>query len=50
MITVANASVKYDNRFVFRDLGFTLPKGKIGAILGSNGRGKTSLLKAIVRK
>ena len=48
MITVTNASVKYDNRFVFTDLGFTLPKGKIGAILGSNGRGKTSLLKAIV--
>ena len=48
MIDVSNASLKYEHDFIFKDLGFTLPTGHIGAILGSNGRGKTSLLKAIV--
>jgi ATP-binding cassette subfamily B protein len=37
------------DRLALRDLSFTLPAGKVIAIVGENGSGKTSLLKLIAR-
>jgi phospholipid/cholesterol/gamma-HCH transport system ATP-binding protein len=35
------------NRLIFDDISFTIPKGKITAIMGPSGTGKTTLLKLI---
>ena len=39
----------YGDRFVVQDVGFALEKGQILALLGRNGAGKTSTLRAIAR-
>ena len=48
MIRVEGAAFRYGERWVFRGLSFELERGRTGAILGPNGRGKTTLLKALV--
>ena len=48
MIALDGASFRYGEEWVFRDVNFTLEKGQAAAILGPNGRGKTTLLKTIV--
>ena len=48
MIEVRSLGFSYGECWVFRDVNFTLEAGKIAAILGPNGRGKTTLLKSIV--
>ncbi len=48
MIEVDGAGVAFGGRFVFRHLGWRLERGEILAILGRNGRGKTTLLRALL--
>ena len=50
MITVEGLSyhLPRDRRAVFRDLSFRVPDGAVFAILGPNGRGKTTLLKTVL--
>jgi len=47
MLEVENLSVRYGKHVALADVALTLPKGEIAAILGANGAGKTSLLKAV---
>jgi len=47
MITVSDAGFRFAETWVYRDLSFTVSSGEIVAVLGPNGRGKTTLLKAI---
>ncbi|QEH94909.1 ABC transporter ATP-binding protein [Gluconobacter thailandicus] len=48
VIQVKNAGHWFTpSQWLFRNLGFTVNEGEITAILGPNGRGKTTLLKAI---
>ena len=48
MLRMERASQSYDGeRWQFRDLGFELRAGEITAILGPNGRGKSTLLRVL---
>lgn len=46
MLHVSKLGIRYTD-WVLRDLSFFLPEGQVLAILGPNGRGKSSLLRAI---
>ena len=48
MIRVEDADFRYRDTWIFRGVNFELGRGQTGAILGPNGRGKTTLLKSIV--
>lgn len=48
MITVDRAGFRFDERWIYRGVSFEAEPGDMVAILGPNGRGKTTLLKAIV--
>ncbi|GAB1439699.1 molybdate ABC transporter ATP-binding protein MolC [Providencia sp.] len=48
MIQVEHLSFMIGKRQLFTDLSFHQPKGSIGAILGPNGRGKTTLLRLLL--
>jgi branched-chain amino acid transport system ATP-binding protein len=49
MLEVENLSVSYGKHVALADVALSVPKGEIAVILGANGAGKTSLLKAIAR-
>lgn len=42
-ITFADVSFSYDEEPVFKDLNFTIPRGKVTAIVGPSGSGKTTI-------
>lgn len=48
MIGLENGSVSFGSRTLFKDISFNLPRGRSMAILGPNGRGKTTLLRAVL--
>ncbi|EJD6538199.1 ABC transporter ATP-binding protein [Providencia rettgeri] len=48
MIDVEQLNFTIGQRQLFTDLSFKQPKGSIGAILGPNGRGKTTLLRLLL--
>lgn len=48
MIGLADAAVAFGNRTLFSGVSFTLPVGRSLAVLGPNGRGKTTLLRALL--
>lgn len=48
MIGLTNARVRFGSRTIFEDLTFTVPKGECMAILGPNGRGKTTALRSML--
>ncbi len=50
MIKIIDASFKYDddNKYVFEKVNLTFEEGKIYALTGPSGRGKTTLLRTIV--
>lgn len=48
MIGLENASVAFGPRILFKDITFNVPVGRSMAILGPNGRGKTTLLRALL--
>ncbi|MGX9419217.1 Fe(3+) dicitrate ABC transporter ATP-binding protein FecE [Vibrio sp. WJH972] len=49
MITTKNLSVSYGKTTIIHDLSFSIPAGKITALIGPNGCGKSTLLKALSR-
>jgi iron complex transport system ATP-binding protein len=46
MISLSEAGVRFGERWIFRRLDLTLAQGTCLALLGPNGRGKTTLIKA----
>ena len=48
LVSVRNLSVAYGANTVLRDVDLTLEPGEIATIVGPNGSGKTSLLRAII--
>ncbi len=49
MISVQHLQVAYGNNTIIEDLSVTIPKGKITALIGPNGCGKSTFLKALAR-
>jgi ATP-binding cassette subfamily F protein 3 len=50
VVTVRKASVKFDDKVVFRDLDWVIRRGSRVAIVGVNGAGKTTLLRLLSGK
>lgn len=48
MIGLVNAGLRHGDRWIFRKLDLTVPRGASVAVLGPNGRGKTTLIRAIM--
>ncbi|MDF2925978.1 MAG: transporter ATP-binding protein [Paenibacillaceae bacterium] len=48
MIEVSSISKKYGRKQVLKDVSFTADKGKITCLIGINGAGKSTILKAIM--
>jgi len=48
MIKIENATFKRSDKIIFKDYSFDIEQADIIAILGPNGRGKTTLLKTIL--
>jgi urea transport system ATP-binding protein len=48
MLSVANLDQYYGGSHILRDLSFDVPDGKVTALLGRNGVGKSTLLKALM--
>lgn len=49
ILTVQGIQFQFPGRFVLEDVGFAVEKGEFLAVLGTNGTGKTTLLKCINR-
>ena len=48
VIEVNNVGKKYGDRWLYKGLNFTVPKGAIVGIIGANGRGKTTLFRMLL--
>lgn len=48
MIALDKASVAFGSRILFRNISFHVPIGRSLAVLGPNGRGKTTLLRSVL--
>ncbi len=48
MLTVTNLNQFYGGSHILRDVSFELPAGKVTALLGRNGVGKTTLLRSLM--
>ena len=48
MLSVSHLNQYYGGSHILRDLSFELPSGKVTALLGRNGVGKTTLLKTLM--
>jgi urea transport system ATP-binding protein len=48
MLTVKNLNQYYGGSHILRDVSFELPHGKVTALLGRNGVGKTTLLRTLM--
>jgi iron complex transport system ATP-binding protein len=49
MLSIQGIQFSYPNHMVLRGISFDLPKGKLLAVLGVNGAGKTTMLKCLNR-
>ena len=49
MLEVQNINSFYGKAHVLRDLSFSVPRGKVVALLGRNGAGKTTTMKSIMQ-
>ncbi|MDG9728829.1 ATP-binding cassette domain-containing protein [Ignatzschineria sp. RMDPL8A] len=47
IITMSDITLKFGERIIFKEMDVAIPKGKITAIMGPSGTGKTTLLKLI---
>jgi len=47
LVEIREVTFQYDSRVILSDLSLTIPRGKITAIMGGSGCGKTSLLNLI---
>ncbi|HVE52920.1 MAG TPA: ATP-binding cassette domain-containing protein, partial [Ramlibacter sp.] len=47
LVECRNVSFGYDQRRILDDLSFTVPRGKVTALMGASGGGKTTLLRLI---
>lgn len=48
MLRIENACIEYDGRELFRGLSLHVAKGEMVCLTGESGRGKTSLLRAVM--
>lgn len=48
MIALHNAGVRYGQRWIFRNLDLEVTRGASLALLGPNGRGKTTLIRSLI--
>lgn len=48
MIEVKNLSVSYGKTQILCDLSFTLPQGSLVSVIGTNGSGKSTMIKAVL--
>jgi urea transport system ATP-binding protein len=48
MLSVSNLNQYYGGSHILRDLSFEVPSGKVTALLGRNGVGKTTLLRTLM--
>src|SRR5258708_34729494 len=48
MLVVSNLNQYYGGSHILRDLSFEVPAGKVTALLGRNGVGKTTLLRVLM--
>jgi ABC-type Mn/Zn transport systems, ATPase component len=49
ILEVKNLSVKLDGKEIIKNINFSLNEGEILLVIGPNGGGKTTLLKAILK-
>ena len=50
VIQVNNVGKKYGDRWLYKGLNFTVPRGAIVGIIGANGRGKTTLFRMLLNQ
>ncbi|MDQ0113651.1 ABC transporter ATP-binding protein [Paenibacillus harenae] len=48
-LTTSNLDIAYDDRLIVQDLNIAIPQGKITALVGANGSGKSTILKTMAR-
>ncbi|MHA7965598.1 ABC transporter ATP-binding protein [Paenibacillus sp. CAU 1782] len=48
-LTTSNLDIGYDDRLIVKDLNISIPQGKITALVGANGSGKSTILKTMAR-
>lgn len=48
VLSTENICVKFDNRYVLKDVNFKINEGEFVGLIGSNGAGKSTLLKVIL--
>lgn len=50
MISLKDVSLSFGQRVIFDNISMTIPKGKITAVMGPSGTGKTTLLKLMTKQ
>jgi len=48
-LTTSHLNIGYDDRLIVKDLNIAIPQGKITALVGANGSGKSTILKTMAR-
>lgn len=48
-LTTSGLDIGYDDRLIVKDLNISIPQGKITALVGANGSGKSTILKTMAR-
>ncbi len=48
-LTTSSLDIGYDERLIVKDLNISIPQGKITALVGANGSGKSTILKTMAR-
>ncbi|RIX46025.1 ABC transporter ATP-binding protein [Paenibacillus nanensis] len=48
-LTTSNLDISYEERLIVQDLNIGIPQGKITALVGANGSGKSTILKTMAR-